>query len=210
MRDTESVPLRKQIFGSVAIPEQYEESYTDGFGVQFSPDGKRLLKAPRGLSHYIPTSVQVVCDNAFSECKSLESVTFPAGLTSIGEEAFSGCESLKAVTLPNGLREISGDSFAGLQLDLRNESPHFYVEDNVLFSADKKQLITYCSNKVQYTIPHTVTNIEDGAFYGCSRLESVTFPEGLTSIGYWTFMGCESLEKDTADELLRRFGLEVI
>lgn len=42
-------------------------------------------------------------DKAFCFCESLESITIPEGLTSIGGDAFSGCTGLGAVSSMNGM-----------------------------------------------------------------------------------------------------------
>ena len=45
----------------------------------------------------IPEGVTKIGNDAFYDCKSLESVTLPKSLVEIGSEAFLGCESLKEV-----------------------------------------------------------------------------------------------------------------
>jgi len=43
------------------------------------------------------------------------------------------------------------------------------------------------------TIPKSVTNIGDYAFFGCMNLTSITIPNGVTSIGKEAFRGCMKL-----------------
>ena len=81
---------------------------------------------------------------AFSNCRSLTSVTIPNSVTSIGSGAFYGCSDLTSVTIPNSVTSIGNDAF----------------ED--------------CSSLTSVTIGNSVTSIGDGAFYGCSGLTSVT------------------------------------
>ena len=45
-------------------------------------------------------------------CKSLQSITIPTSVTSIGDKAFSGCESLKSVTIPNSVTSIGNRAFS--------------------------------------------------------------------------------------------------
>ena len=80
-----------------------------------------------------------------------------------------------------------------LKLKLYNRSPYFYVEDNVLFTADKKHLIAYCSRQTSYSIPNSVTSIGDRAFSWCKSLTSLTIPNSVTSIGDWAFFPCSRL-----------------
>lgn len=44
------------------------------------------------------------------------------------------------------------------------------------------------------TIPESVTEIKDNAFYGCDNLENVNFSANLEKIGIQAFCGCDSLE----------------
>ncbi|MET2999605.1 leucine-rich repeat protein, partial [Flavobacterium psychrophilum] len=44
------------------------------------------------------------------------------------------------------------------------------------------------------TIPNSVTDIENGAFFSCSGLTSVTIPNSVTAIGKDAFAGCRSLK----------------
>ena len=43
------------------------------------------------------------------------------------------------------------------------------------------------------TIPNSVTNIGNSAFFGCGALTSVTIPGSVTSIGSFAFSGCGNL-----------------
>ena len=275
------VPLSTKV-----TDEDRAEAYTDEYGVKFSPDRKRLLKAPDDLVFYtIPDTVTTICDDAFYwchrltsltipnsvttignrafsrsfyltsltipnsvtsignsafkscssltsltipnsvtsigdyafyECKSLTSLTIPSSVTSIGDwafkrcssltsltisdsvtaigvHAFDGCSSLTSLTIPKSVITIGVNAFRGLTLQLENRSPHFYVENNVLFTADKRALIAYCSTQISYSIPNSVTSIGDRAFESCSSLTSVKIPNSVISIGDRAFESCSSL-----------------
>lgn len=62
------------------------EAIADEFGVQYSPDGKRLLEAPRwGLkidkvaSYTVKPGVLCICDSAFDDCDFPECILLPDG-----------------------------------------------------------------------------------------------------------------------------------
>ena len=164
--------------------EDLAEAYTDEYGVKFSPDRKRLLKAHKGIILY----------------------TIPNSVTAIGDEAFSGCDSLTQITIPESVYSIGENPFAGLKTELKNLSPHFLVEDNVLFTADKKRLISYCSTQSSYCIPSSVTAIGDKAFLGCRSLTQITIPDSVTAIGDEAFSGCSSLKSPIREKLREKFG----
>lgn len=62
----------------------------DEFGVKYSKDWKRLLKAPQNLEgeYSIREGAKVIEKKAFSECNSLKSVIIPNSVTIIEEWAF--------------------------------------------------------------------------------------------------------------------------
>ena len=74
--------------------------------------------------------------NAFSECRSLTSITIPDSVTSIGNSAFRECEMLRNITIPDGVTSIGEVAFA------------------------------YCRNMRSITIGNSVTGIKYGTFIG--------------------------------------------
>lgn len=93
--------------------EEIENGIEDEFGVTYSKDGRRLLKATEKLSgHYmIKEGTKVICNNAFCWCRSLTSINIPDSVTSIGNEAFSWCESLTSINIPDSVTSIGESAF---------------------------------------------------------------------------------------------------
>ena len=176
------VPLSTKV-----TKEDLVEAYSDEYGVKYSPDRKRLLRA----SHYY-----------------LVSYTIPDTVTAICDRAFWGCPRLSSLTIPKSVTTVGTNPFSGRKIQLDNQSPNFYVEDNVLFTADKSQLIAYCSTQTSYSIPNSVTYIGDCAFFDCSRLTSLTIPNSVTTICNLAFFSCESLTSLTIPSSVTSIGNE--
>ena len=124
----------------------------------------------------ITYSVTSIGEYAFSNCKSLTSVTIPKGVTSIGGKAFLNCHELTAVTIPDGVTYIGKGAF------------------------------NYCENLISVNIPNGVTKILDETFYQCQSLTSITIPQGVTSIGGYAFMYCDKLSSVTIPESVTYIG----
>ena len=60
---------------------------------------------------------------------------------------------------------------------------------NAIIHTESNTLIRGCENT---TIPPSVTQIGDVAFYGCFSLTSITIPPSVTVIGSSAFSGCSS------------------
>ena len=54
-------------------------------------------------------------DGFFSDCTTLESVTLPDALMTVGKEAFKGCSSLAAIAIPSGVTNIGENAFLGCE-----------------------------------------------------------------------------------------------
>ena len=147
-----------------ATEEERKEALVDEWGVKYSKDGRKLLKAPYELNgtYSIKEGVRIICNNAFFCCRSLADIVIPDSVTSIGDKAFYRCSSLTSFVIPNGVTRIGNGAFLG------------------------------CSSLKEVAIPDSVTSIGDGAFASCRSLSNIVIHDGVTSIGDGAFWGCSS------------------
>ena len=142
----------------------------------------------------IPESVTSIGDRAFTACSSLTSVVIPEGVTKIGGYVFISCSSLTSVVIPESVKEIGVTAFSGskAKVEVDPKNTVYSSVDGVLLDKDKKTLIHVPANASAYSIPESVTSIEDRAFTACSSLTSVVIPEGVTKIASFAFVGCSA------------------
>jgi len=114
-------------------------------------------------------------DNAFTMCKQLTTLTIPKNVARIGESVFSGCSRLT-------------------KLEVDAASPYFCVDNDVLYTKDRRELIVCLLHKSgQLTVDQRCKVIADNAFYNCSQLTAIVLPDGLETIKAGVFVGCTSL-----------------
>ena len=171
-------PEKKVITLSTDITEEERKNaIEDDYGVKYTADGLKLIRAPYDITAYIiKKGTQVIGKRAFFECSSLESITIPNSVTSIGEGALGWCSSLQSITIPNSVTSIGESAFEE------------------------------CSSLQSITIPNSVTSIGDRAFWRCSSLQSITIPNSVTSIGDWAFGFCSSLQSITIPNSVTNIG----
>ena len=188
-------PKEEKVWSTKVTDEDLENAVEDEFGVKYSKDWKRLLKAPSELKgkYSIRKGVKVIGDWAFAFYNSLTSINIPNSVTTIGKGAFGGCNSHTSITIPNSVVIIIGNPFAYWHGNLYNESKTFIYEDHALFNKNKTTLIAYRAKETNYTIPNSVRTIGEDAFSGCDSLTSINIPNSVTMIGECAFMDCNSL-----------------
>jgi len=123
--------------------------------------------------------------------------TIPNSVESIGGSAFPST-GLTAITIPSSVASIADrtfDNFGALtSITVDEDNANYASSDGVLFNKAKTTLIRCPSRKTgAYTIPESVTAIEQFSFYGCTGLTSINIPNSVTAIEQFSFYGCTGL-----------------
>ena len=141
--------------------EELKEAFTDEWGVKYSKDGRKLLKAPQELKgcYSVKKGTRMICDEVFWCSCSLSNIIIPGSVTSIGNWAFKGCTSLSNIVIPNSVTSIGDRAFSD------------------------------CTSLSNIVIPDSVTGIGEGAFNGCSFLECISIPKSVICLNGNPFSG---------------------
>ena len=114
----------------------------------------------------LTNNISFIGDFAFKGCSNLTKINIPSKVTQIGDSAFKGCSNLQGVYITNM------ESWCKIEFDIALSNPLYY--------AHKLYLNDILIETV--TIPKSITEINEYAFYGCSNLKSVFIPYGITHI----------------------------
>ncbi len=132
-----------------------------------------------------PNSLQQIEEAAFYGCSNLKSVVIPNSETNLRESIFQNCTSLESVTLPSSITEIPSAIFGGCTSLTTIEIPNTVTFiGNGAFSG---------SGLTSIEIPASVTEIASFAFQDCDGLETITIPATVEKVQSWVFRGCDNL-----------------
>ena len=100
---------------------------------------------------------------------------------------------------------LNSDSLPSITVD--EENPYFMVDDGVLYSKDKRELL-YCPKNFSgiYRVAEEVKRIGKSAFRNCNQLTEIVLPEGLEVIGDTAFYGCTQLKQISLPKSVSQIG----
>ena len=180
----------------------------------------------------IPPSVRTIGQSAFYGCNSLTGIVFPEGVETIGDYALSNCTSLTGFNIPSTLKEFG--MMIGMSVlesvSVSPDSKHYTSMDGIVYTRDMRMLVlcpaeqdkahveiadgtetiapyafSHCKGLITITVPPSVREVDEGAFYRCSALTSVDLG-GIKTVGDEAFNYCTSLSKASFGENLLSIG----
>ena len=142
------------------------------------------IELSSGLTH--------IGDNAFLQA-SVTDVKIPDTVISIGTNAFWNCNTIQT-TIPASVQELGATAFYGtFVVNVDANSPYFCSEEDgkILYNKDKTTLYQVSQDCTgNFTIPSTVTTINDFAMNGCAKVTGeLVIPDSVQTIGRSAFEG---------------------
>ena len=140
----------------------------------------------------LPSGLTRIGDNAFLQA-SVTNVKIPDTVISIGTNAFWNCNTIQT-TLPASVQELGATAFYGtFVVNVDANSPYFCSEEDgkILYNKDKTTLYQVSQDCTgNFTIPSTVTTINDFAMNGCDKVTgNLVIPDSVQTIGRSAFEG---------------------
>jgi len=122
----------------------------------------------------IPSQVEIIGEEAFQDCTSLEIVTFEKGsiLKTIDKSAFSNCTALSSIQIPATIESIEYRGFSGC-----SSLTAVSFGQNTNLSTIGEFAFSNCKSLISIEIPANVKTISKGAFINCFNLESIQFEQ---------------------------------
>ncbi len=151
----------------------------------------------------IPNTVTSIGKWAFYGCTFLNTIELPPSISYIGAFAFYNCKSISTIVIPESLQSVGSSvagegPFAGSGVEAATLSGSRSSIPEYLFSG------AICLKSI--SIPNSVTSIGKWAFYGCTSLNSIELPSGLAYVGTLAFYNCISLKTIVIPESLQSVG----
>ncbi len=210
--------------------------YFDNCGVSplfiSSSDAKLFLNGEAVTHLVIPDGVTKIPNGAFANLSQLTDVTIPDSVTEIGDAAFYGCANLENITFSKNISKIGYQAFYRTAW-YANQSDGILYINNIAYcykgtmpenamlglkpgttgissffaTADKGDpWLCADENLVGITLPESVINIEEYAFFSCRNLKWINIPNGVTTIKKGAFNTCTSLEGITLPDSVTTIG----
>lgn len=169
------------------------EMYLDATRIRYTSSGNL-----GGDFHYSITEPDIFPPHLLHGC-DLVSITLPESITQVDYSALASCFNLKSVILPGRSTQIDYSALENCysleRVEVASDNIYHTSVDGILFNKDKTTLMIYprCLQATSYTVPNTVTELDQHAFDGCTNLTSIILPDGLLKIGIYAFKDCTQL-----------------
>lgn len=126
-----------------------------------------------------------------ADCSRLRVALLPASATELARDALARCTALEALTIPAAIETLlpSAGCTSLSSIDVSAGNRNFTSADGVLFNRDCTRILWFPLAKTgPYTLPPSVTEIGENAFFG-THITALVIPPSVTTIGRGAFAG---------------------
>ena len=204
----------EEVFFTEATEEDFKYAIKDEYGVKYSRDGKKLLRASHSLweeEYVVREGTEVICDGAL-QSTGIRSVKLPSTIISIGSEAFASNTFLDSCNIPASVKYIAHNNpwrecFHIMNMDI--QSKNFIIKDGILYSSDFRIVYGAIYWKSVFNIDNRSKKICANAFlsnrFNKNKLKSIGL-SNIEYIGIAAFSGCGSLQSVTIPNSVTSIG----
>ncbi len=204
----------EEVFFTEATEEDFKYAIKDEYGVKYSRDGKKLLRASHSLweeEYVVREGTEVICDGAL-QSTGIRSVKLPSTIISIGSEAFASNTFLDSCNIPASVKYIAHNNpwrecFHIMNMDI--QSKNFIIKDGILYSSDFRIVYGAIYWKSVFNIDNRSKKICANAFlsnrFNKNKLKSIGL-SNIEYIGIAAFSGCGSLQSVTIPNSVTNIG----
>lgn len=166
----------------------------------------------------IPDGVKVIDSFAFTNKTCVKSIKLSNSVKEIKTNAFYACTGLCSLYISASVEKIEPGIATSQEGELTIESievdennKYYSSLDGNLYNKEKTRIIQYAVGKKDrfFSIPESVTSIEDEAFWSAINLTEVKIPNGVVTIGRDAFRDCYSLSKISIPDSVQEIGDQV-
>lgn len=201
------------------LTEEEAQRSSDVMGISpkyyFYYYGPNLAGAFEGLPYkhvVMPRNIKKAARSVFANCKNLQSVEYPGGLSNICDNAFAGCVRLQKISLSE-TDSIGQSAFQGCSTlaDVGSMEHVEYLAESafenckrlrggngILSLAQVDSIPNYafkgCISLGNILLSDKLYHVGQNAFSGCKTLKSISLPASLTMIDDEAFANCDMLQ----------------
>lgn len=195
------IPNDFDIYNTIVSEEELNHCWEDDYGVKYSLDGRRVLKADsqlEGIDYEIKEGTLIICDQAFQSI-NLNSIRLPSSVISIGNRAFANNDNMISCNIPSSVRYIYDNNPWGGCFNIKQmecHSPYYALDNGILYTSDYYTAIGFIYWQSKVKIDMRTRKIASNAFWSarCKYDEFIKTVDlsNVNNIGAASFLNCKS------------------
>lgn len=193
---------------SISVSAKNENYYSEG-ALLIDKRNSSIVYACRSISGHVVISdgIQIIKPDAFSDCNTMSSVSFPSSLIEIGNGAFFGCKELEKISFSEGISKLGEMAFSCCdklkEVLLPNSVVSFenvfsdWIIEKLALPVGTKTIIR--GDEQWYSLKTVILNngfetIEKDLFKGCSKIMDITIPASVKTVEANALDDCKALK----------------